>query len=116
MRRLALVSCVLAATVAAACSRQPTAKCEPSARYATARSAPPVQIPDDLSPPSESDALRLPPDVAPNRAPQSQECLETPPAFSDNVRLGRRSAEQAETPEPAPSTEPAADGDRAIDN
>src|SRR5690606_35879281 len=53
--------CLVASlAVLGGCSRQPTSTCEPAARYSTAGSAPPMQIPDDLSPPDEADALRLP--------------------------------------------------------
>jgi hypothetical protein len=55
-----------------------------------------VQIPDDLSPPSETDALRLPPDVVADRRQPTQPCLESPPAFSDQIQLGR----QSETAQP----------------
>jgi hypothetical protein len=79
---------------------------------------PPVQIPDDLSPPNESDALRLPPDaVVPPPAAEGA-CLETPPAFSRDARLRRAESRDAPaTPaEPAAPAEPPANPDRAIDN
>jgi hypothetical protein len=82
------------------CSRQPTTPCEPDARYSTARSVPPVQIPDDLSPPNENDALRLPPvAVAPGSA-TAGECLEAPPSFFGESRpfqVSGDSEEQAES-------------------
>ena len=68
------------------CSRGETLPCQPEARYATARSAPPVQIPDDLSPPDESDAIRLPAAAAPSGSITAGECLETPPPFSGDSR------------------------------
>ena len=68
------------------CSRGETLPCQPEVRYATARSAPPVQIPDDLSPPDESDAIRLPADVAPAGTITAGECLEAPPPFSGDSR------------------------------
>ena len=68
------------------CSRQQAAPCEPEARYSTARSAQPVQIPDDLSPPDESDAIRLPADVAPVASITAGECLEAPPPFAGDTR------------------------------
>jgi hypothetical protein len=73
----------------AGCHRGNTSGCEDTRRYANAVSSTPVQIPDDLTPPSETDALRLPPVVANNRAP-TQPCLEDPPAFSEQIRLGGR--------------------------
>jgi hypothetical protein len=70
------------------CHRSNTSGCEDTKRYADAVSASPVQIPDDLTPPSETDALRLPPVVANSRAP-TRPCLEDPPAFSEQIQLGR---------------------------
>jgi hypothetical protein len=113
---------VLALAAIGACSRQPqTASCEPSDRYTTARSVAPVQIPDDLSPPDETDALRLPPVVPTPTEVATEACLEVPPAF---FRAGRPGAAQAsEDPKPGDSAEPpvqetppADGGDRAIDN
>lgn len=125
------------------CSRQQTAPCEPEARYSSARSAQPVQIPDDLSPPDESDAIRLPADVAPVASITAGECLETPPPFfgdsrpflsgaEEESRKSRREARreakrEARAAEAAPAAEPdaappeqrdppPADGDRTIDN
>ena len=125
------------------CSRQQPAPCEPEARYSTARSAQPVQIPDDLSPPDESDAIRLPADVAPVASITAGECLETPPPFfgdsrpflnaaEEESRKSRREARreakrEARAADAAPAAEPAAapaeqrdpppaDSDRTIDN
>ncbi len=115
-----------------------TSPCEPDARYATARSAPPVQIPDDLSPPDESDALRLPPDVGASGTVTADDCLEAPPSFfgesrpfdvsaeededreSRRERRERRRAERREAAAPAPAepdppASPSAE-DRVIDN
>lgn len=82
-----------------------------------------MQIPDDLSPPDEADALRLPPGAGGSVAP-SDRCLESPPPFSGASRLGReRAAEAADAAvtEEAPAAPPAAqpeavNGDRVIDN
>jgi hypothetical protein len=90
-------------------------------RYTTARSAPPVQIPDDLSPPDENDAIRLPPDVGSSTAAPSG-CLENPPSFFGESQPFRRSADsddreqpsaEAETPVATPAPAPAGD-DRVI--
>lgn len=90
MRHRGLVVAVgLGFAVLVGCHRGNTGGCEDTRRYAKAASASPVQIPDDLTPPSETDALRLPPVVANNRAP-TQPCLEDPPAFSEQIRLGGR--------------------------
>ena len=102
----------------AGCSREPTLNCEPVERYSTANSSPPMQIPDDLSPPDETGALRLPPGPGASVAP-SDRCLESPPPFSGASRPGRERAEEAAVPADvlpaAPQPEPA-DGDRVIDN
>lgn len=119
--------CSIAALAAiVGCSRQETVACEPDARYTAARSAPPVQIPDDLSPPNEDDALRLPPDGG-AAAQAAEECLESPPSFFGDSRPFQRNAD-ADEPEPAPAEQPPpaeqpaqsepspAAGDRSIDN
>jgi hypothetical protein len=107
MRNRALVVAVcLGCTFLVGCHRSNTSGCEDTRRYAKAASASPVQIPDDLTPPSEVDALRLPPVVANNRAP-TQPCLEDPPAFSEQIRLGGRvdpatpKPDNGATPEPS---------------
>lgn len=109
--------CLVASTVVlAGCSRQPTSNCEPVERYSTASSSPPMRIPDDLSPPNEADALRLPPGPGGSVAP-SDRCLESPPPFSGASRLGRERAAEAAAPADAPAVPPeAANGDRVIDN
>ena len=128
---------VLAAV--AGCSRQQTASCVPDARYAGARSALPVQIPDDLSPPNESDAIRLPPDLGDSSAVTAGECLESPPPFfgdsrpflngdaAEPSRKERREARRTarnEAPaeaqpgaaQPPPSAPPPSNDDRVIAN
>ncbi len=125
--------CLLGGLAAVAgCSRMETSPCAPDVRYATARSAPPVQIPDDLSPPDASNALRLPPAAGVDGPVTAGECLETPPSFfgetrpfqvssddgeSRRERRERRRSErrQAETPAPEPASAPSED-DRVIDN
>jgi hypothetical protein len=123
MRDTVRSSVVAALCIAAlaGCSRQQTTaeECAADSRYSAARSAPPVQVPDDLSPPNENDALRLPPDAALAAPPPvAGACLESPPSFFGDSRPFRRSADADERePEPAEQAEPpAADGDRVIDN
>jgi len=116
-----VASCLIVGFAAiTGCSRGETLPCQPEARYSTARSAPPVQIPDDLSPPDESDAIRLPADDAPAGAIKAGDCLETPPPFSgdsrpfltsedgkEQSRRQRREAKRAERAE-ASAAQPAA--------
>jgi hypothetical protein len=137
------IVCVIAGLAAVAgCSREQTGPCDPEARYAVARSAQPVQIPDDLSPPNESDAIRLPPDISRGESITAGECLETPPPFfgdsrpfvdeADGEQLSRRErrrqaraeeaagsaapAEQREAPPETREPPPPANDDRVIDN
>jgi hypothetical protein len=85
--RLNRAWCVIVGLAAVAgCSRQPADPCVPEARYSTARSVAPVQIPDDLSPPDESDAIRLPADFAPAASIKAGECVEKPPSFFGESR------------------------------
>lgn len=58
-------------------------RCEDPARYTNSEEIPPVRIPDDLSPPDQSQSLRIP---APAEGEAEQlesrgECLESPPDF-----------------------------------
>jgi hypothetical protein len=79
-----------------------------------------VQIPDDLSPPNENDALRLPPALGVGAPTVAGECLEAPPSFfgeSRPFRRGDEPADREETPAAEQAEEgPAADGDRVISN
>jgi hypothetical protein len=142
MRHGALWGLVVGLVSIAGCSRQPTTPCEPEQRYATARSSQPVQIPDDLSPPNENDALRLPSPAGGAGSIEAGECLETPPSFfgesrpfqldAENGQLSRRERRQARREEreqedseapadnsatpPAEPREPPSDQDRVIEN
>lgn len=119
--RVGATLCLLAAlALVAACGRhkEATVDCGPAPRYTTARSVPPVQIPDDLSPPNENDALRLPPDAVVPPSTADRACLETPPEFSRDARLRRAESRDAPAAQAAPAApaEPPANPDRAIDN
>jgi uncharacterized lipoprotein len=62
------------------CSGDQELRCESTERYQGARTVQPVRVPDDLSVPDESDALRIPP--PPDGASAAREtCLEYPPEF-----------------------------------
>jgi hypothetical protein len=85
--RLTRAWCVIVGLAAVAgCSRQEVEPCAPEARYSTARSVAPVRIPDDLSPPDESDAIRLPVDLNPAASIKAGECVEKPPSFFGESR------------------------------
>ncbi len=106
MRHQVLIVAVgLSCAVLVGCHRTNTTGCEDTRRYAKAASASPVQIPDDLTPPSETDALRLPP-VVTNSRPPTQPCLEDPPAFSDQIRLGGRADPATQKSDTGPSKKP----------
>jgi uncharacterized lipoprotein len=70
----------IVALAAAGCSGVGSVRCEDSARYATSTTAPPVRIPDELSPPDESQALRIPPALEQSEVPPDG-CLESPPPY-----------------------------------
>ena len=86
MRRTRTLCVIVGLAAIAGCSRNKTGPCEPEPRYSTASSAQPVQIPDDLSPPDESDAIRLPTEIAAVASITAGECLEKAPPFSGNSR------------------------------
>jgi hypothetical protein len=114
MLRHATVAAALAACFLAGCGKDQSLRCEATERYSTAGSSPPVQIPDDLSPPDESQALRLPPTAAGDSRAPTQPCLESPPTFSNEGRPGRvESAEEPDDDAPA-EPEPPPGGDREI--
>ena len=109
---LATIICVTA--VLAGCSREETLSCSVDERYSTVQSVQPLQIPDDLSPPDESGALRLPPDVTANRRDPARPCLESPPSFFGDQRPGPSG--RPASGEPAPAEVPEVDSERTIDN
>src|SRR6187399_3045060 len=90
-----VASCLIVGFAAiTGCSRGETLPCQPEARYSMARSAAPVQIPDDLSPPDESDAIRLPTDLAPVGSITAGDCVEKPPSFFGESRPFQTTAEE----------------------
>lgn len=103
---------VFAAAALCGCSHVEKGGCSDAARYSKAVSAAPVQIPDDLSPPDESDSLRLPPELTArgDSAPQAGGCLETPPKFNEPGARQRSAAQQPAKAPPPPA------GDREISN
>ena len=118
IRRFAAASAALLIFSAlCACSHGGAVACEPTSRYAGASTDGPVQIPDDLNPPDETESLRLPPDTG-RTAQLSKPCLETPPGFyadsaPNNPRGGqgqRRNGAAATRPRqaaPPPAAAPA---------
>jgi len=80
MNRVFLLSPVLMSCLAG-CFGDPALLCEDSERYASSYEVAALQIPNDLDPPNESEALRVP--RAPERPRISPEgpCMESPPDF-----------------------------------
>jgi len=79
MRRLVVLLPLLAL---AACSGERELRCESSERYQSARSAPPIRVPDDLTVPDESNAFRIPPPPERrDRTATPERCLEHPPEY-----------------------------------
>jgi uncharacterized lipoprotein len=89
MQRLGRWFPLLAVLAFAGCSHDAAVQCESPERYASSQSVPPVRVPDDLSVPDETDALRIPDPFPPASLPSDQPCLETPPDFGEGG-LGAR--------------------------
>jgi uncharacterized lipoprotein len=81
MRRFgAIATLLVAANLLAACG---ATRCEQPERYAGSGELPPVQVPDDLTPPDESRSLRIP-QVGDGERPKVARkgaCLESPPDY-----------------------------------
>jgi uncharacterized lipoprotein len=106
VRRSVVVSVMLASALCG-CGGDRELRCEPSDRYQSAASVPPVRVPDDLSVPDESNALRLPPPPAdPGTAPTVAGCPENPPPFFEDRRLGDPEVAPASEREPDPADDP----------
>lgn len=87
MSRIAILAAVvLAASLVASCGRRGEVRCEDPDRYATSDSIPPVRVPEDLSLPTDTESLVIPPGARSSQAISEGECLESPPDFfEDNV-------------------------------
>lgn len=83
MLRLHTVGVLLVALALGACSGERGLSCESSERYTDATTSPPVRVPDDLSPPSETESLVIPPvgETALSTSNDPSRCLEAPPEF-----------------------------------
>ena len=68
--------------VAGCFGRFNVASCEPAELYENASNAAPVQVPDDLTPPDESRALKIPPVPSDTQQVAKRgDCLESPPEY-----------------------------------
>jgi uncharacterized lipoprotein len=72
---LALICCL------AGCFENPGLICQDSERYANSIEVAPIQIPNDLNPPDESEALRIPRVTGQPRVLAEGACTESPPDF-----------------------------------
>jgi uncharacterized lipoprotein len=84
-----LICVVFLALLGAACSGERTLSCVDTERYESSVTRAPIRVPDDLTPPDESDGLVIPQvsttelsDAAP------QGCLEAPPGFYEQEPVG----------------------------
>ena len=85
---LRLVTAIVLLASLAACSRDDQILCDDTARYSTADSIPPERIPDGLSPPDETESLRLPPPPSETARRSAEDpCLEQPPPFFEDREL-----------------------------
>lgn len=88
MRRLSIA--LIVAVSVSGCQRLSGARCEDPELYSGSEQIPPVQVPDDLTPPNESESLRIPPapqdgeDASDARGP----CLESPPEYFEEGAPG----------------------------
>ena len=79
-----IACCVLLASSVTGCGSTFALRCEDPGRYADSGEVPPIQIPDDLDPPDESQSLRIPAPPSEGEVEQLQSrgpCLESPPDF-----------------------------------
>jgi hypothetical protein len=66
------------------CGQDAILRCEDRARYVGSPQIPPIQIPDDLDPPEESEALSVPGSAAGEAVEvPGRPCLEAPPEYFD---------------------------------
>ena len=72
---LALMCCL------AGCFESPGLICQDSERYASSFEVAPIQIPNDLNAPDESEALRIPRVTGQPRILTEGSCMESPPNF-----------------------------------
>lgn len=81
---LALGALAVAAALSGCSSREGFA-CINQAQYANAGSIPPLQVPEGLTPPDQTNALRIPPgpEFVPRDRDSEEPCIESPPRFTD---------------------------------
>ena len=99
------------------CGGERELTCEATERYSAAGSIPPVRIPDDLSPPDESESLRLPPppSLESRMTGARRGCLESPPDYFEG-RLADPPPGAVPGGSEVPAEEPPLDPAREITN
>lgn len=87
---------VMIVALLSGCGRDYGMRCEDPERYSGGLEVPPVRVPDDLSVPDESQALRIP-QVARSReqAAGRGPCLESPPSYAAGAE-GEQAPETAD--------------------
>lgn len=72
------------------CARRFAERCEDSELYAGSRQIPPVRIPDDLSPPDQSESLQIPGPIEGEveQLESRGSCLESPPDYFETGAPG----------------------------
>jgi uncharacterized lipoprotein len=88
-----VVLSALAALFVTGCGRDSLLRCENPETYRGSGERAPIQVPDDLSVPNESDALRIPPgerlavfeDEDEDDEPVAAPCLELPPDYYEGL-------------------------------
>jgi hypothetical protein len=101
MSKLVLVGLMLSLPLAG-CRGDFGMRCEDPERYADSQEVPPVRVPDDLSVPSQDDALRIPPGgqlPQPRQASGRGPCLESPPSYLEGAANGGEAEDEAERTE-----------------
>lgn len=95
-----LLLCAVAVLCAAGCGRDALLRCENPERYSGSSERAPIRIPDDLSVPNESDALRIPPGERlvvvdeEEDEPVPEPCLELPPDYYEGFGEAGETAAQ----------------------
>jgi hypothetical protein len=98
--RTPILLCLALLSIVSGCARDFGELCEDPSRYAGGREIPPVQVPDDLSVPDETQALRVPrvAESSPSQPSPSGRgsCLESPPSYFDGSAEGATPANDGE--------------------
>ena len=88
MSRYLLIAVVVTG-VLSGCGRMSAVRCEDPEYYAGSAEIEPVQVPEDLSLPDETESLQIPPAPLDNEVTETTgPCLESPPEFFEEASPG----------------------------